>query len=170
MVSVPLGISRTLVTQRTVTARHGAVRWDSARLGFVIQGFFLHVAEVSAALDMACLAPTSTVAHAGVVVHLDSPPCGFAGVTGHAEKRCATLQRGLGNVIARLARSGAAVMATRTVGRHGERVVVDLGTAPGAGGFVATLTLRDADVGGVIGLGRLAKGRRTVAVGATRDR
>ena len=66
--------------------------------------------------------------------------------------------------------TSAADVATRTIGRHGERVVVDLGTAPGAGGFVATLTLRDADVGGVIGLGRLAKGRRTVAVGATRDR
>jgi len=71
-------------------------------------------------------------------------------------------------VISRLARRSAAVVTTATVGSRGERTVVHFCTAPGTGRFVATLALRHAGVGGVVGLGRLAKGRCAVAVGAAR--
>ena len=71
-------------------------------------------------------------------------------------------------MISRLARRSAAVVTTATVGSRGERTVVHFCTAPGTGRFVATLALRHAGVGGVVGLGRLAKGRCAVAVGAAR--
>ena len=45
-------------------------------------------------------------------------------------------------------------MAARTVGRHREGTVINLGAGPGAGGFVAGLTHRDTFVDGGVGLGR----------------
>jgi len=55
------------------------------------QGFFLHVAKISTALDVASFAPASAIAQARVVIHLDRAPRGFARVTRHAVKRRSAL-------------------------------------------------------------------------------
>jgi len=105
---------------------------------------------------------TSDRRHIGV--ELGRGPAGEGLVTRHA------VGRGR-DVIARFGCSAAAAdVATGAVGGDGERAVVHLRPAPGAVGFVAALALRHTGVGGVIGFGGLAKGRRSVAIGATSDR
>ena len=60
-------------------------------------------------------------------------------------------------MVAGFARGSAVVVAAAAVGRCCERAVIHLGTAPGAVGFVAALTLRHTGVGGIVGLGGLTK-------------
>ena len=69
-----------------MATRHRTIGRHGAGFGFVVQRFFLHVAKVSTALDVAGLAPTRTVAQTGIVVHLDRTPGGLAGMAGHAIK------------------------------------------------------------------------------------